>query len=197
MKPAMGKDEMELRSQFDFSKAVRGKFHERYTKGLRVNLLDEDRIGNDPFNTGVSSTREMGRQLFESQIRAAGLRCEEPERNEGFDYIVYGHTEQRVPYAVQLKTSANESFSLHKADVHTPQSIIAYVWRAKSPKEATIYALTYQEALRIIRDKGYMNTYSWQTLGGYSVTNAGSELKRMLEQFRMTPELWKSKLKTL
>ena len=201
----MTKSELELRKRFDFSKAVRGKFHERYNKGVRVHFLTEEPAGDDPLDSrtdssGEMSTREMGRQIFESQLRTAGLRWEEPGRPEDFDYVVYrtnGSGTKADRCVVQLKTSANEAFSLHRTDVHSPHSLIAYIWRAQSPEDSAVYALTYDEALRIIQAKGYVNTHSWRELGGYSVTHAGSELRQMLAPFRMSPECWGLKLQAV
>lgn len=201
MKSQTSKSEIELRKKFDFSKAVRGgKFHERYMKGVRVHFLSEEPSDDDPLDVAgepgddaSTSTREMGKRFFESQMKAAGLHWEEPERPETFDYLVYrssGNGADAVRYAVQLKTSANETFSLHKTDVRAPRSLIAYVWRAQAPEKAAVYALTYEDAYRIIEAKGYAKTHSWRELGGYSVTHAGSALRQMLAPFRMSPERW-------
>ena len=40
MRSQMSKSEMELRARFDFSKAVQGKFYERYKRGHTVTLLE-------------------------------------------------------------------------------------------------------------------------------------------------------------
>jgi hypothetical protein len=144
-------------------------------------------------------TRELGRNIFEAQIRAAGLRWEEPTRAKGFDYILHqskGDDSGAARYLVQLKTSSSEGFSLYKTDVHSPRSLIAYIWRAHSPEDSAVYALTYDEAFRIIQSKGYVNTPSWGR-GGYSVTHAGHELKQMLAPFRMTPERWTQRLREI
>jgi hypothetical protein len=205
MKSQMTKSEQDLRRRFDFSKAVRGKFHERYKKGVRVHFLTEEPAGDDPLDSSANSsaemsTREMGRQIFESQLRTAGLRWEEPERPEDFDYVVYrsnGNSTNADRCVVKLRTSANETFSLHKTDVRSPRSLIAYVWRAQSPEDSAVYALTYDEAFRIIQAKGYVNTHSWREMGGYSVTHAGYELRQMLAPFRMSPECWGLKLQAI
>lgn len=206
MKSQMSRSEIELRKRFDFSKAVRGgKLHERYKKGVRVHFLSEEPSGDDPLDLCVdsvreTSTREMGKRFFESQLRLAGLRWDEPERLEGFDYILYrpnGNGSETDRYLVQLKTSANETFSLHKADLRSPRSFIAYVWRAQTPEDSAVYALTYDEAFRIIQTKGYVKTHSWRELGGYSVTHAGSELREMLAPFQMSPERWELKLEAI
>jgi hypothetical protein len=56
----MSKSEMELRSRFDFSKGVRGKFYERYMNGHTVTLLDGDPDEDDPLDlsrlAGTSSS---------------------------------------------------------------------------------------------------------------------------------------------
>lgn len=206
MKSQTSKSELELRKRFDFANAVRGKsLHERYRKGYRVHFLSEEPSDDDPLaacpeTLAEMSTRELGKHIFESQLKAAGLRWEEPEKPQGFDYIVYrsnGSGSRSSPCLVQVKTSANESFSLHQTDVRSPHSLIAYVWRAQSPGDSSVYALTFDEAFRIVQTKGYVKTHSWRELGGYSVTHAGSELRQMLAPYRMTPERWELKLNVI
>lgn len=202
MKTRMSKSEAQLRSRFDFSRATRGRFSERYWQGHTITLLDGDpELTDDPFDlSSATSTREAGKQVFEEQIKAAGLGLEKPPRPEDFDYLLYPRATRNGGGAacrVELHTSANEGFGLWKKSLRTPRSIIAYVWRAQSRDEASIYALTYAEAYQIISDKGYINTYSWQELGGYSVSNAGAALKEMLARFRMTPERWEEKLRSI
>jgi hypothetical protein len=79
---------------------------------------------------------------------------------------------------------------LYKKYADIPRFLLVYVWNALGPEENSVYALTYEEALRILEAKGYAKSDSWVRRGGFSVTHAGSELKKMLEPFLMTRERW-------
>ncbi|HWE87468.1 MAG TPA: hypothetical protein VG267_21155 [Terracidiphilus sp.] len=202
MKPEMNNQEMNLRRQFDFSKATRGKFYSRYSKGHSTTILKGTPDYSDPLDSHKSglSTRKMGERILESQIRAAGIQIKESLDDNGVDYYLSLESMRnvgKISHPVKLVTSSKETFALHKAYQRTPRTLIAYVWRAHSPSETSVYALTYEEALQIIRAKGYVNTVSWKEKGGYSVTNAGTELKQMLAPFRMTPERWQTKLRAI
>jgi hypothetical protein len=204
MKPPMSKNEIEVRSRFDFSKPTRGRFYDRYQKGHTITLLDHnpDASANDDLDSSLNaaSTRQAGKRIFVSHVQEAGLKLAEPLRDESIDYLISRNgdrNEKLVSYAVQLKTSANETFSLHKTDVHIPRSFIAYVWNAHVPKESSVYALTFEDALQIIKMKGYAETDSWINKGGYSVTHAGTELREMLEPFRMNAKRWHERLQAV
>jgi hypothetical protein len=199
MKPEMTRAEVEMRSRFDFSRVTRGRFSDRYAKGHSVALLNGEPDMEDPLDA-TDSTRRVGKRIFESHVQAAGLKLAEPLHDDQIDYLIYcssGRNNELVSYAVQLKTSRHETFSLHKTDVHIPRSLLAYVWRTQHPDESSIYALTYGEALRIIESKGYAKTPSWISEGGYSITHAGLELKEMLEPYKMTTKRWQEKLQAI
>jgi hypothetical protein len=185
---------MELRSRFDFSKGVRGKFYERYKNGHTVTLLDGDPDEDDPLDL---STRQAGTSIFVSQVQAAGFKLAEPLQDESIDYIIYSAAERDhdlISYAVKLKTSNSRTFYLYKKYGDIPRLLLVYIWNARISEDSSVYALTYEEALGVLKAKGYANTDSWIKNGGYSVTHAGSELIEMLNPYRMTLERWRQKL---
>jgi hypothetical protein len=195
MRSQMSKNEMELRSRFDFSKGVRGKFYERYKNGHTVTLLDGDPDEDDPLDL---TTRQAGRHIFVSQVKAAGFKLAEPLSDESIDYLIYsaaGRNHQLVSYAVKLKTSSSKTFYLYKKYADIPRFLLVYIWNARGSEESSVYALTYEEALRIVEAKGYAKSEAWVKQGGYSVTHAGTELKEMLNPYRMTLERWQQKLR--
>jgi hypothetical protein len=194
MKPEMSKTEVEMRSRFDFSRATRGRFSDRYGQGHNVTLLDGDPDMDDPLDLG---TRQAGRSIFESQVQAAGFKLAEPLKDESIDYIIYsaaGRNHELVSYAVKLKTSSSKTFYLYKKYADIPRFLLVYIWNARRSEESSVYALTYEEALRILKAKGYAESDSWVKEGGYSVTHAGPELMEMLNPYRMTQERWRQKL---
>jgi len=86
---------------------------------------------------------------------------------------------------------------LYKKEARIPHLLVAYVWHAKEPTESEVYALTYDEALQILKSKPYFASKSWKDEGSYSVTHAGSELKGMLKEYRMTPKKWRQRMQSI
>lgn len=200
MKPEMSGTEAEMRSRFDFSRATRGRFSSRYEQGQSVTLLNGDADMEDPLemDDGADNTRQAGKRIFISHVQAAGLKLAEPLHDKSIDYLIYndaGKNHNLISYAVKLKTSSSKTFYLYKKYEHIPHFLLVYVWNARGPEESSVYALTYEEALRILEAKGYARSVSWIEEGGFSVTDAGPELLGMLEPYRMTEERWRQKLK--
>ncbi len=198
MRSQMSKSEMELRSKFDFSKAVRGKFYERYQKGHRVTLLEEESKVDDPLEHGESDSQLLeiaGKHLLISRLIADGFEVAEPLRDKGIDLIVYKDGDSFEAFPIQMKASSGRSFSLDQKYRHVPRLQIAYVWNVRSTDASEIFILTFEEALSVLQAKRYDRSESWRKNGRYFMRNAGTELKQLLEPYRMTPELWRSKLK--
>jgi len=195
-------NETEIRARFDFSKATRGRFADRYQNDHTVILLDRD---PDELEASLSeetneTTRQSGMRIFETQLRKAGLRLAEPSKKNGIDYFISAETqadEEGASFPVKLKTSIHEVFSLYKKESRIPRLLVAYVWHAKEPEASEVYALTYDEALEIVKSKPYFSSKSWIDEGGYSVTHAGAELKEMLKEYRMTPKKWRQRLQSI
>jgi hypothetical protein len=196
MKPPMNKDELQLRAKFDFSKAIRGKFYERYQKAHNITLLEDLGEDSDRSSQNDSQLVEIaGKHLLISRLVAAGLEVAEPLRDKGVDLIVYSDSGDFVARPVQMKASSIESFSLDKKYERFPHLLIVYVWNVQDPEHTEVYALTFEEAKRVLEEKGYDKTASWQERNYYFVRNAGAELKKLLEPHKMTTEKWQQKLK--
>ncbi|MGA3160141.1 MAG: hypothetical protein ABSC77_02910 [Terracidiphilus sp.] len=203
MKSAMSKNEIEMRSRFDFSRATRGRFSDRYEQDHSVTLLDGDPDMEDPLdlNQGDSQLTEVfGKNLLISHLVAAGFEVAQPVRDKGVDLVVYKDGENAkdyVPCLIQLKASSQESFSLDKKYERFPHLLIAYVWNVRTPAQSDVYALTFKEALQVMEKKGYSKTDSWMSGGYYFVRNAGVDLKKILEPYKMTPKRWREKLQSV
>ena len=202
MKSPIDMNETEIRARFDFSRATRGRFAAQYKNGHTVALLDHDPDEEKSIQPAeaAETTRQSGIRIFESQVREAGLRLTEPSKKNGIDYFISSQTKEDVEQAsfpVKLKTSVHDVFSLYKKESRLPRLLVAYVWHAKKPKDSEVYAMTYDEALQIVKRKPYFNSPSWNDEGGYSVTHAGAELKKMLKEYRMTPEKWRQLLESV
>ena len=202
MKSPIDMNETEIRARFDFSKATRGRFAARYQNGHTIILLDHDPDKEEMILPAgaVETTRQAGIRIFESQVREAGLRLVEPSKKNGIDFFISSEAhadEEEASFRVKLKTSIHEVFSLYKKESRIPRLLMAYVWHANEPKDSEVYALTYKEALEIVKSKPYFTSKSWIDKGGYSVTHAGAELKEKLKGYRMTPEKWHQRLQSL
>ena len=202
MKSTMSNNEKEMRGRFDFSKATRGRFAARYQTGHTVILLDHDRDKGETIRLAgpVETTRQAGIRIFESQVRKAGLRLIEPSRRNGIDFFISSESQADdggVLLPVKLRASIHEVFSLYKKESRIPRLLMAYIWHANEARESEVYALTYKEALEIVKSKPYVTSKSWIDEGGYSVTHAGGELKEKLKGYRMTPEKWRQRLQSL
>jgi len=197
----MSDSEQKLRSQFDFSKAVRGRHSEQYAKGHTVTLLKSEPEDKYPVETGGQDsqlTEVFGKNLLIGHLIDAGLEVAEPVRDRGIDLVAYRDKEGATGFVarpIQLKAYSHESFGLDVKYKRIPDLLIAYVWNVRTPELSEVYALTYDEALDILDKKGYSKTDSWTKGGRYFVRNAGKELREYLSQHKMTPERWLEKLK--
>jgi hypothetical protein len=198
MKERMSQSEREIRNRFEFSRAVRGKYHDRYLKGSNVTLLAGDpELDDDPLALGPQDAQLVeiaGKHLLISHLVAAGFEVAEPIRDKGIDLIVYRTDSDFVARPIQMKASSTESFSLDARYENVPNLLIAYVWNVQSPDRNDVYAMTFNDAKGILHKKGFDKTTSWRVGKYYFVREAGAELKQLLSPFRMNAKKWKQKL---
>jgi hypothetical protein len=196
MKSQMSKNEVAMRTQYDFSKGVRGKYYERFKNGHTVTLLE-----GEPDKGDSQLTEIAGKHLLISRLVAAGFEVAQPLRDKGIDLVAYRDGEdgkEFEAYPIQLKASSHESFSLDKKyERFGPRLLIAYVWNVQNPEHSDVYALTFGDALQVMEKKGYAETDSWKTNGYYFVRSAGIELKKILEPYKMTTKRWQEKLQAI
>ena len=88
-----------------------------------------------------------------------------------------------------MKAASNRSFGLDRKYARFPNLLIAYVWHLDRPEAVVTFALTYDEAVRVLQEMGYANTTSWER-GNYVNNEPGVELRGLLERYQMTPEKW-------
>jgi len=192
-----------MRSRFDFSRATRGRFSDRYAQGHTITLLDGEPDMEDPLVPGGGDsqlTEIAGRHLLISRLVAAGFEVAEPLRDKGIDLVVYRDgqgSKDFAAYPIQLKASSHESFSLDKKYERFPRLLIAYVWNVQAPERAEVYALTFSDAMKIMEQKGYAKTDSWTKKGYYFVRSAGPELREFLKPYKMNTKRWQEKLQAI
>lgn len=198
MKPAMSESERELRSRFDFSKAVRGRHSEAYARGHSITLLEGDcDLNDDPLDPAGKDSQLVeiaGKHLLISRLVAAGFEVAEPLRDKGIDLIVYRDEKSFHARPVQMKASTQESFSLDRKYGKFSDLLIAYVWNVNAGDKGDVYLLTFEQALKVMDAKGYSKTDSWTKNGYYFVRNAGKELKDLLKPYRMQTQNLRQKI---
>jgi hypothetical protein len=198
MKPEVSENEHELRSKFDFSKAVRGRRSEQYAKSCRVTLLEGPcDLDEDPLSPSSSDSQLVeiaGKHLLISRLVAAGFEVAEPLRDKGIDLIIYRGGDHFRALPVQMKASTQESFSLDRKYENSPDLLIAYVWNVNAGQTGEVYLLTFKQALTVMDEKGYSKADSWTQNGYYFVRNAGKQLKELLKPYRMQAQNWRERI---
>ena len=197
MKTQMNDSEQKIRSQFDFSKAVRGRHSEQFAKGHRVTLLEGQPDMGDLLASEESDSQLVeiaGKHLLISRLVAAGFEVAEPLRDKGIDLIVYRDEERFDASPLQMKASTHESFSLDRKYEKFPGLLIAYVWNVNTSDKGEVYLLTFRQALNVLEAKGYSKTDSWTKNGYYFVRNAGKELKELLKPYRIQAKKWPERI---
>jgi hypothetical protein len=149
-----------------------------------------------PRDTRIIEIR--GRHRLIDEILQPGLEVALPIRDRGVDLIVYSeldeHVEAFTARPIQMKAASGQGFGLDQKYAHIPDLIIAYVWYLADPSKAVTYALTYPEALHIIKALGWTTTHSWLKKGGYFSSTVSADLVKLLGPHRMTPQAWLQKI---
>ena len=140
----------------------------------------------------------VGQHRLATELLQAGLEVAFPARDRGVDLIAYVDLNPKVgrfvAKPIQMKAASSRSFGIWKKYLKINDLILAFVWHLSGPEEPETFALTCDEAVKIGRAMGWTKTASWKRKGGYSTTRPGAKLRRLLQQHRMTPELWWKKV---
>jgi hypothetical protein len=192
-----------MRKSYDFSNAIQGAHHKQYAQGHSVRIVKDSGTRADSLAVRKKDsqlTELGGKHLLISRLIAAGYEVAEPLRDKGIDLLMYCSGENGSKFAalpIQLKASSHESFSLDRKYERFPRLLIAYVWNVHTPASSDVYALTFDEALQILKKKGHADRDAWTKGGKWYVRDAGVELKIMLKPYRMTTELLQRKLQKI
>lgn len=143
----------------------------------------------------------IGKNRLINELLHAGLEVATPMRDRGIDLMAYVDINEDntsfMARPIQMKAASNQSFSVFKKYSKVRGLLMAYVWHLNDPAKAVTYALTYPECVQVAEEMKWTETAAWKYGGGYSATNPSRKLCRLLEQYRMTPQAWKDKMKNL
>lgn len=129
----------------------------------------------------------IGRNLLISACIADGLEVSQPLRDRGIDLIIFDDHARQGQFSalpVQLKASSSRSFSVHAKYEKFQNLIMAYTWYSDNPVNAELYIMTYQDAIKIAEQMGWLATSSWIEGGGYSTQSPSKKLIKLLEEFK-------------
>ena len=154
----------------------------------------------------------LGRNRLVSELLRAGLEVAIPARDRGIDLIAYldlidppdvtsdlaaavvKPIQRFAAKPIQMKAASRQSFSISRKYAKLCDLIIAFVWNLEDPDNAITYALSYDEAVAIGDGLGWTATPSWIERHQYDTTKPSAKLIEKLEDFRMTPEKWRTKI---
>ena len=140
----------------------------------------------------------IGKRIVIANLLAANLEVAVPIRDRGIDLIVYQDRAKDGVFKacpLQLKTASDATFGLDSKYKQFRDLRIVFVWNAREPSKAQLFALTYQEAASLLADMKFDKTGSWAK-GRYTTTRPSEKLRRIFEQrFEVkSPEQWLVKL---
>ena len=127
----------------------------------------------------------IGRQILIANLLAAGLEVAVPIRDRGIDLIVYQDRadDDFKACPLQIKTASDAVFVLDKKYENFKGLWIVFVWNAKEPQNAELFALTYAQASTVLSKMKYDQTKSWEGEDGrYTTTRPSVELKEILRK---------------
>lgn len=135
----------------------------------------------------------IGRNYLISLLVAEDFEVALPLRDRGIDLLAFvdiDTKEQHRVVPIQLKTSSNRIFSVHRKYKKFPGMLMAYVWYATEPSKTQLYIMTYADAEMLAEQFGWTrseaNWISQGDKGGYSTSNPSK-----LQSIALEPYLYK------
>jgi hypothetical protein len=187
-----------MRKQYDLGKAVQGAHYKRYREGHQLRAIDSDGVQeNGRRESDTQLTELAGRFALISQLTEDGLEVALPIRDRGVDLIAYADLDEQggrfAACPIQLKVTIGRRFELDRKYERIANLLLVYIWDVKDAGKSRTYALTYAEALDVMRKKKFTETSSWKK-GKYSVASPGKELLELLEPYRMMARGWRPRI---
>lgn len=144
----------------------------------------------NPNQLDTQQVEIIGRNLLVSLFISDGVEIAEPLRDRGIDLIAFQDLASEGKFRavpVQLKAFSQRGFGVYKKYEKFPNMLIAYMWFVNEPLEATLYVLTYDQAVEIADRLGWTKTTSWLTHGNYTTSNPSAALTKELEPYKYSP----------
>ena len=146
-----------------------------------------------PIDTGAVEL--IGRHMLIAELIGDGIEAALPLRDRGVDLIAYleTHAETHRFYSIpiQLKAASGKSFSIDKKYAGIRNLLLVYVWGASGAEAAReFYAMSYAQALEIMREMGYDKSASWRLKGKYSTSVPSKNLIGRMQVRKMTRGCW-------
>jgi hypothetical protein len=147
-----------------------------------------------------------GKNWLASELMRAGIEVARPERDRGIDLIAYLDRDKRarrfIARPIQMKAASRARFSLYPKYAKFRGLLLAYVWNlgAESPSNIRCFALTYAEALGVLRQMGYARSQTWKKGAAsgqrrYVVNKPPKKLVGLLSKYEMdSREKWHERL---
>ncbi len=113
--------------------------------------------------------KQLAKRHLEHQLREAGIEIDTSPLEPGVDLIAIlgsgGKPVRGAKCLIKIGANKRDRFSVirkwkGKAD------LLVYAWNV-STTDADIYALSYDEAVALLEERGHTETKSWRVLGGY------------------------------
>jgi len=140
----------------------------------------------------------VGKNWLVSELLKAGFQTAVPSYDKGIDLIAFrppNKNEMLKAVPLQLKVSKNEVFSLNSKYSECRGLLLVYIWHTLGP-HTECFALRYNEAFKIMQERGYTRTASWKVEGEYTTNKPSAELKKTLKLYKCGPNRWARLFKT-
>lgn len=132
----------------------------------------------------------IGRNDLVSLLITENIEVALPLRDHGIDLLAFVDIDSKGQHRVvpiQLKTSSNRIFSVHRKYKKFPGILMAYVWYATEPSKTELYIMTYKDAEKLADQFGWTtseaNWISKGDKGGYSTSNPSKQQILALEPY--------------
>jgi len=145
-----------------------------------------------------------GERHLMSRLLADGVEVANPVRDHGIDLIAYLDQKdgngQFLACPIQIKTATGKRFSLDTKYKKFPNLLIVFVWDVLDDNARTFYALTYQEAEKLLQKspaRGTDHTLSksyTKSNGGYHF-EVSKKWMEVFDAYRVKPGKWKDKIR--
>ena len=151
------------------------------------------------FSEADTQVREIvGRNKLVEFLLLAGVEVAIPLRDRGVDLIAYiENASCAAGFAarpIQMKCAAEQSFEISRKYDNCRGLLLAFVWEVTGGEGIEVYLLSYRDAIKVADQMGYTKTTSWIGRGHYAVSRPGKQLRKLLDEHRVSAQSVRSRL---